>query len=136
VLRALTPTFSRSFTLSRGRPTVKPPCAVLACLLAAPVVGVAISRPLAQSAPHLSGSFDPKLFAEMRWRSVGPFRGGRAKSITGVPRQPNVFYTGVVNGGVWKTNDYGRTWTPIFDDQPTGSLGSVAVDPPHPDTVY
>src|SRR5947208_792503 len=85
---------------------------------------------------HAQG-YDLKVFAaEMRWRSIGPYRGGRAKSITGVPGQPNVFYTAFVNGGVWKTTDYGRTWTPIFDDQPTGSIGAVAVAPSDPNVLY
>ena len=73
---------------------------------------------------------------EMRWRSIGPFRGGRTKAITGVPGQPNVFYMAPVNGGVWKTDDFGRTWTPIFDDQPTGSIGSIAVAPSDPNVIY
>jgi hypothetical protein len=51
---------------------------------------------------------------------IGPFRGGRTKPAVGIPSQPNVFYIGVVNGGVWKTTDYGRIWRPIFDEQPTG----------------
>ena len=72
-----------------------------------------------------SATFDSKLFQEMRWRSIGPIRGGRTKSAAGVAGQPNVFYIGVCNGGVWKTTDYGRTWTPIFDDQPTGSIGAA-----------
>jgi photosystem II stability/assembly factor-like uncharacterized protein len=76
------------------------------------------------------------LFAELRWRSVGPFRGGRTKAITGVPGQPHVFYVGVVNGGVWKTTDAGRTWQPIFDDQPTASIGDIAVAPSDPAVVY
>ncbi len=63
----------------------------------------------------------------MRWRMIGPHRGGRTVGAVGVPQQPNVFYIGVNNGGVWKTTDFGRTWVPIFDDQPTGSIGDVAV---------
>jgi photosystem II stability/assembly factor-like uncharacterized protein len=81
-------------------------------------------------------SYDAKLFGEMRWRSIGPHRGGRTRASAGVPGQPNVFYIGAVNGGVWKTNDYGRTWTPIFDDQPTGSIGAIAIAPSDPNVIY
>src|SRR5882672_3559938 len=85
----------------------------------------------------LAQGFDGTTFAaEMRWRSIGPFRGGRTKAITGVPGQPNVFYMAPVNGGVWKTNDFGRMWTPIFDDQPTGSIGAIAVAPSDPNILY
>jgi photosystem II stability/assembly factor-like uncharacterized protein len=84
----------------------------------------------------LADSYDAKLFAEMRWRSVGPHRGGRTRACAGVPSQPNVFYIGAVNGGVWKTDDFGRTWTPIFDSQPTGSIGAIAVAPSDPNIIY
>jgi photosystem II stability/assembly factor-like uncharacterized protein len=79
---------------------------------------------------------DPALFNSMQWRMIGPHRGGRTVGAVGVPQQPNVFYIGVNNGGVWKTTDYGRTWKPIFDEQPTGSIGDVAVAPSNPNTVY
>jgi photosystem II stability/assembly factor-like uncharacterized protein len=80
--------------------------------------------------------YDPKLYSEMRWRCIGPFRGGRTVAISGVPRQPNVFYMAAVNGGVWKTTDFGNTWTPIFDDQPSGSVGALAVAPSDPNILY
>jgi photosystem II stability/assembly factor-like uncharacterized protein len=79
---------------------------------------------------------DPALFNAMKWRMIGPHRGGRTIGAVGVPQQPNVFYIGVNNGGVWKTTDYGRTWFPIFDDQPTGSIGDVAVAPSNPNVIY
>ena len=81
-------------------------------------------------------TFDTSLFSELHWRCIGPFRGGRTVGATGVPGQPNVFYIGVNNGGVWKSTDYGRVWTPIFDDQPTGSIGALAVAPSNPNVIY
>lgn len=80
--------------------------------------------------------FDTAYFNSMRWRCIGPHRGGRTVGAVGVPSQPNVFYIGVNNGGVWKTTDYGRTWKPIFDEQPTGSIGDVVVAPSNPDVIY
>src|SRR5437660_9206321 len=67
---------------------------------------------------------------------IGPFRGGRTVAAVGVHGTPTTFYIGVNNGGVWKTTDYGRTWNPIFDDQPTGSIGAIAVAPSDPNTIY
>ena len=75
-------------------------------------------------------------FDAMKWRMIGPHRGGRTVGAVGVPQQPNIFYIGVNNGGVWKTTDYGRTWIPIFDDQPTGSVGDVVVAPSNPNVLY
>ena len=83
---------------------------------------------------NLSAQSD--LYREFKWRDIGPFRGGRTKAAVGVPQQPNTFYIGIVNGGVFKTTDFGRTWVPIFDDQPTGSVGAIAVAPSDPNIIY
>jgi photosystem II stability/assembly factor-like uncharacterized protein len=83
-----------------------------------------------------SQQFNPRLYEGLRWRCIGPHRGGRTVAATGIPSQPNVFYIAANNGGVWKTNDYGRTWNPIFDDQPTGSIGALAVAPSDPSIIY
>src|SRR5690242_5365415 len=81
-------------------------------------------------------SFDPLMYAGLRWRMIGPFRGGRTVGAAGIPEQPNVFFIGVNNGGVWKTDDYGRTWDPIFDNEPTGSIGTITVAPSDRNTIF
>ena len=76
------------------------------------------------------------LYSGLEWRMVGPFRGGRTRAAAGVPSQPNVFYMAPVNGGVWKSDDYGRTWNPIFDHESTQSIGAIAVAPSDPNILY
>ncbi len=80
--------------------------------------------------------YPESIYQEMRWRMIGPFRGGRTRAVAGAPNQPNLFYIGAVNGGVWKSDDYGRAWTPIFDEQPTQSVGAIAVAPSDPSIIY
>uniref|UniRef100_Q01XN3 Sortilin N-terminal domain-containing protein n=1 Tax=Solibacter usitatus (strain Ellin6076) TaxID=234267 RepID=Q01XN3_SOLUE len=72
----------------------------------------------------------------MHWRSIGPPRAGRARALAGVPSQPNVAYIGFDNGGVWRSTDFGSTWVPLFDQQPTGSIGAIAVAASNPNVIY
>jgi photosystem II stability/assembly factor-like uncharacterized protein len=77
-----------------------------------------------------------QLVSGLKWRLIGPFRGGRAVAVAGVPGDPTTFYFGAVNGGIWKTTDAGVVWTPIFDGQPVASIGALAVAPSDPKTIY
>ena len=102
--------------------------AVLCCalmLLAPPVSAQTATRGVA-----------PALFSDMHWRMIGPTRAGRVVAVTGVAGDPNRFYFGAVGGGVWRTDNAGRSWTPIFDDQPVASIGAIAVAPSDPNTIY
>src|SRR5437867_8836915 len=78
----------------------------------------------------------PDLLKSLHWRSIGPFRGGRTRAVAGVASKPNVFYVAAVNGRGLKTTDYGHPWAPIFDEQPTGSVGSIAVAASNADIIY
>ncbi|MGA9257413.1 MAG: glycoside hydrolase, partial [Candidatus Sulfotelmatobacter sp.] len=97
------------------------------------LVCISIFLPVASSSAQ---QIPENTYQELHWRMIGPFRGGRTRAATGVPSQPNVFYMGQVNGGVWKSDDYGRTWTPIFDHESTQSIGAIAVAPSNPDIIY
>jgi photosystem II stability/assembly factor-like uncharacterized protein len=111
-----------------------------AIALAAPSLSVFLRATAAQAATIAGAGDAPPdlaaLGAGLRWRMLGPFRGGRVAAATGVPGRPNEFYFGAVNGGVWKSIDAGRVWTPIFDAQPVASIGAIAVAPSAPDTIY
>ena len=80
--------------------------------------------------------FDPQLYGGLRWRCIGPFRAGRTVAAEGVPGKPAVFYMAPTDGGVWKTVNFGRTWAPIFDGQPTQSVGALAIAPSNPEIIY
>lgn len=86
--------------------------------------------------PAPAAQIDEKLFNGMQWRQVGPFRGGRALAITGVPNEPNTWYFGAVAGGVWKSTDAGQNWKPIFDKEDISSIGAIAVAPSDHNVIY
>ncbi len=103
--------------------------ALLVCFL---ILAAALFANAQQNAPQI----DPKIYGGMKWRLIGPFRGGRVLAVTGVPSQPNTYYFGAVAGGVWKTTDGGVTWDPLFDKQTTSSIGSIAVSDSDPNVIY
>ena len=86
--------------------------------------------------PGRAGAQSLDIASAMHWRQIGPTRAGRARALAGVPSQPNVFYAGFDNGGVWRSTDYGANWEPIFDRESTGSIGAIAVAPSDPRVIY
>jgi photosystem II stability/assembly factor-like uncharacterized protein len=108
------------------------PC--LAALAVALATGTAAAAP--QTTPAAPAALPGAALQDLAWRMIGPFRGGRTRAVAGVPSQPDVFYVGAVNGGVWKTDDAGRTWRPIFDGQDTQSIGALAIAASDPNIVY
>lgn len=79
---------------------------------------------------------NPRLYDGLRWRLIGPFRGGRVEAVTGLPGRHRVFYMGSVDGGVWKTSDAGQTWMPLFQHEPVSSVGAIAIDTANPNVIY
>ncbi len=99
-------------------------------------VAAAVVLALAALLAGAAGPVDPAMLANLHWRSIGPFRGGRVLAVAGTPDDPRRFYFGAVNGGVWRTNDAGRTWQPVFDAMSVASIGALGVAPSAPATLY
>lgn len=99
-------------------------------------VASATPRPTGTPKPLPAGAVDQKLFDGMKWREVGPYRGGRALAIEGVVGEPDTYYFGGVAGGVWKTIDGGQNWKPIFDKEDISSIGAIAVAPSDHNVIY
>src|SRR5215468_2806597 len=121
-------TNKESLSMSEMRGVRASLLAILGIVVALVIVGL----PLVEA----QRQYDASLYSGLRWRMIGPFRGGRVNGVTGVPGQPDTFYFGSVGGGVWKSNNSGRTWAPIFDSQPIASIGAIAVSPSNPNIVY
>ncbi|MGH9449017.1 MAG: WD40/YVTN/BNR-like repeat-containing protein [Terriglobia bacterium] len=98
--------------------------------------GFLIAAPGAPQAAGAAPAIRPRDYAAMRWRLIGPFRGGRAIAVAGVAGDPNLFYFGGVDGGVWKTTDAGRVWRPLWTHEPVASIGALAVAPSDPKIIY
>ena len=91
---------------------------------------------VALCAPVAGQSVPPAMFSGMKWRSIGPFRGGRVVAVSGIPGDPVTYFFGSADGGVWKTPNAGVTWEPLFDGQPIASIGALAVAPSNPQVIY
>ncbi|MGH8235240.1 MAG: WD40/YVTN/BNR-like repeat-containing protein, partial [Rhodanobacteraceae bacterium] len=108
--------------------------ASLLLAVSATTIALPAARPATTDSANATNTALP--FGALHWRMIGPFRAGRTLAVTGVPGQPTHFYMGSVDGGVWETHDTGRTWHPIFDNEPVQSIGAIAVAPSDPNVIY
>src|SRR5438094_1321415 len=109
--------------------------ALIALVSLHPAPGTSVTRLHAQASPNVV--INPNTYQDLRWRSVGPHRGGRSTAAVGVRTQPGVFYMGATGGGVWKSENYGVTWVPVTDGQiSTGSIGAIDVSDSNPNIIY
>jgi len=108
----------------------------LTALFAAVALTLAGALPASAATPAHNNAATASTWGALHWRLIGPFRAGRTLAVTGVPGQPTHFYMGTVDGGVWETRDTGRTWQPLFDNQPVQSIGAIAVAPSNPKIIY
>ena len=102
--------------------------AIVVLALGACIVGRHPTAAAQSPASHLAGA--------LRWRTIGPYRAGRARALDATPGKPTVFYIGFDNGGLWRSTDYGSSWEPLFDHEATGSIGAIAVAPSSPNVIY
>ncbi|HKO04816.1 MAG TPA: hypothetical protein VJW51_08705 [Candidatus Acidoferrales bacterium] len=101
---------------------------------AAGAAALLVAAPAARA--QSGGGVEKTLYSGMKWRQIGPFRGGRALAVSGVAGDPETFYFGGTGSGVWKTTNGGQDWTPLFDKQPVSAIGAIAVAPSDPNVIY
>ena len=109
---------------------------LLSSALVLALAGSAAAQSAGAASQTAAGAIPESAYGALRWRGIGPFRGGRALAVAGVPGRPNLFYFGAAAGGVWKTTDAGNSWRPIFDSVGVASIGAIAVAPSNPDIIY
>ncbi len=100
------------------------------------LVALIVCSLLTLAAGASAQQYAPDLYSGLHWRMIGPFRGGRVNAVSGVVGQPDTFYFGAVGGGVWKSSNAGRSWTPVFDSANSASIGAIGVSASNPGTVY
>src|SRR6185437_1799660 len=105
-------------------------------MIRTPIAALLLSASVLGATAAVAAPVDPALYSSLHWRLLGPFRAGWAEMIEGIPSKPNTYYFGASGGGVWKTDDAGRTWTSLFDKGGSSAIGAIAIAPSNPDVIY